>query len=264
MAACIKSAAVALLAAPLGIICAPAPRPVQRTVVKQTPPPIVQPARPLEHAPAAVVLAELKTIEPPVDCAVQSCLALTFDDGPGAHTAALLDILSAHQAKATFFMLGSQAAKHPDIVRRVVRERHEVGNHSWGHANFGSMQQAHIAADIAHAQQVFKDLGVTPRLMRPPYGIHSPAVQQATEMSLAYWNIDPKDWDAKDPHALAQTVIASAKPGGIVVMHDIKPVTVTAAAEFVATLKHHYQLVTVSQLMELSPQSPKADLYGRH
>ncbi|HTE57852.1 MAG TPA: polysaccharide deacetylase family protein [Verrucomicrobiae bacterium] len=262
MAACIKSAAagVALLAMQLGVTCAPASSSPQSTVSRQSAARVLQ----INHAPATVVFAELSPPKPALDCAVRACLALTFDDGPGEHTAALLDTLAAHQASATFFMLGSQAVKYPNVVRRVAHEGHEIGNHSWGHANFGPMQQVHIAADIAHAQQSFKDLGVTPRLMRPPYGIHTPAVQQATEMSLAYWNIDPKDWDAKDPHALAQAVIALAKPGGIVVMHDIKSVTVAAATEFVATLKQHYQLVTVSQLMGLSLQSPKADIFGRH
>jgi peptidoglycan-N-acetylglucosamine deacetylase len=208
-------------------------------------------------------LAELQAIEPPVDCAVQACVALTFDDGPNVHTAALLDTLATHKAKATFFMLGSQAVKYPDTVRRVVKEGHEVGNHSWGHANFGPMQQDQIAADIAHAQQAFRDLGVSPRLMRPPYGIKTPAVHHATDMSLAYWNVDPKDWEAKDPHALAQTVIASAKSGGIVVLHDIKPITVAAAAEFVPALKQRFQLVTVSQLMSLTSSSPKSEIFGR-
>lgn len=258
---------VALVAVPLTTVCVP-PRPVPKTIVRQAAPAViarpavVHPARQLEHQPAKVVISELETIKP-IDCAVQPCLALTFDDGPNEQTPALLQTLAAQDVKATFFMLGSQAVKHPDIVRWVVREGHEIGNHSWGHANFGSMQQSQIAADIAHAQQAFKDLGVTPHLMRPPYGVRTPAVHAATDMSLALWNIDPKDWSAKDPHALAQTVIASAKPGGIVVLHDIKPITVAAAAEFVPTLKQHYYLVTVSQLMGPAIGSPRAEIFGR-
>jgi peptidoglycan-N-acetylglucosamine deacetylase len=263
IAACMKTATMVVMATPFSVLCTPT-RPAQKPVAKPSVrPAVAQAVRPLEHSPAKVVLAELQAIEPAVDCAVQACLALTFDDGPNVHTAALLDTLAAHEAKATFFMLGSQAVRHPDVVRRVAKDGHEIGNHSWGHANFEHMPQDHIAADIAHAQQVFKDLGVSPQLMRPPYGIKSPAIHQATDMSLTYWNIDPKDWDAKDPRALAHTVITTAKSGGIVVLHDIKPVTVAAAAEFVATLKQYYRLVTVSQLMSRTPTSPKADIFGR-
>lgn len=82
-------------------------------------------------------------------------------------------------------------------------------------------------------------------------------------MTLVYWNIDPMDWDAKDPAQLAAKVVAGAKPGGIVVLHDIKPVTVAAAAQFIAALKPHYRFVTVSTLMGLAPDSPKTEIFGR-
>ncbi len=88
-------------------------------------------------------------------------------------------------------------------------------------------------------------------------------VRQAIPVSLALWNIDPKDWRAPDPAHLAATVVASAKPGGVIVMHDTKPITADAAPIFLRELKQKYHLVTISDLLALTPETPKTEFYGR-
>jgi len=204
-------------------------------------------------------------MQPPANCAVEACLALTFDDGPHAHTTPqLLDVLAAHQVKATFFMLGSQAAKYPHIVKRIEAAGHEIGNHSWIHSDFTKMTPQQMIDDLNHTQQTLVAAGATSvHLFRPPYGARNDTVRQTVPFSLALWNIDPEDWREQDPNVLAARIVATAKPGGIVVLHDIKPVTVAAAPQFVGTLKQHYRLVTMSELLDIGPATPKGEYRGR-
>ena len=260
LATCIQSGIVsAALTVSVTSVCQlPKPTPIAHTT-KPTPRAVLATAE-VKPQPAAIAVPTRL-----VDCAVEPCLALTFDDGPDIRTTPhLLDTLAAYQVKATFFMLGSQVAKYPDLARRVERAGHEVGNHSWGHGDFSKLQPVQMVEDISHTQATFVSSGLSqPRLFRPPYGVHTPAVQHTVPMTLVYWNIDPQDWNAKDPAQLAAAVVASAKPGGIIVLHDIKPVTVAAAAQFLAALKPHYNLVTVSTLMGLTPDSPKSEIFSR-
>lgn len=221
------------------------------------------------HTPGSELLPDVKTesipLQPKVDCAVEICLAITFDDGPHADTTpALLDILAERQVRATFFMLGSQAEKNPELVRRIGRAGHEVGNHGWMHDDYTKMTPEQMMNDLRHTQEVLESAGAPPVLLfRPPFGARDDIVRQTVPLSIALWNIDPEDWDETDPAALAARVIAAAKPGGIMVLHDIKPVSVAAAPQFLDELKQHYKLVTVSELLGLTPYTPKGEFSGR-
>jgi len=177
-------------------------------------------------------------------------MALTFDDGPDPRlTPKLLDILAEHQVKATFFVLGSQVAKYPELARRIEMEGHEIGNHSWAHQDFTKMKPAHMLQDIDQTQDAFRAAGVAPAtLFRPPYGASNDKVHRAVPLKFVLWNIDPEDWQSHKPADLTAHIVAFAKPQGIVVLHDIKPSTVTAAPEFIAKLKKKYHLVTASRL----------------
>lgn len=267
LATCIQSGVVGVaMTISLGAALCPPPQ------AKPTSPPQPTAATP-RGTLASIVLAgpspePLPMLEPlvsSVDCSIEPCLALTFDDGPDSRTTPqLLDTLALHGTTATFFMLGSQVTKHPDLARRVEQAGHEVGNHSWHHANFTKYQPLQMLEDISRAQKAFADAGMeAPTLFRPPFGARNAAVYDTVPLSLAYWNVDPKDWNALDSAHLADVVVASAKPGGIVVMHDIKPVTVAAAATFIPRLKQHYRLVTVSQLMDRDTDAPKTEIFGR-
>jgi len=245
-----------------GAMCA---LPVQQSTGVGRPTAVVKAAVTPPPAPAPEPPAMVPPQLMPPNCDIEPCLALTFDDGPYTGTTMqLVNTLDAHHARATFFMLGSQVIKHPEIARAVQAEGHEIGNHSWGHGNFTKMQPVQMIEDFTHAQKAFQDAGVTaPRLFRPPYGARNAIVLSAIPITFAYWNIDPKDWGVKDPAHLADVVVASAKPGGIMVLHDIKPQTIAAAASFVPRLQQHYRLVTVSELMNLAPDSPKSEIFGR-
>src|SRR3984893_6484311 len=99
-------------------------------------------------------------------------IAMTFDDGPSDKlTPKLLNLLAAHHIKATFFVIGQNVVEHPEIVRRAAREGHEIGNHSWSHANFGKISDESARRELQKTDDAIKDAaGVQPTLFRPPYG----------------------------------------------------------------------------------------------
>ena len=126
-------------------------------------------------------------------------LALTFDDGPNRQwTPALLDLLAEHDARATFFLVGSGAQAEPELVRRVAAAGHVVGNHSWSHPNLAQCGAARIREELRRTQEALEQtLGAPVRWFRPPYGARRPAVFRiARELGLepVLWNAMTTDW----------------------------------------------------------------------
>src|SRR6195256_5046182 len=103
-------------------------------------------------------------------------IAMTFDDGPSATlTPKLLDLLAAHHIKATFFVIGENAADHPEILKRAVAEGHEIANHSWSHPNLGKMSDEAVRRELRKTDETISAaIGVRPTLFRPPYGSITP------------------------------------------------------------------------------------------
>ncbi len=192
-----------------------------------------------------------------VDCSLKPCLALTFDDGPHlVNTPHVLDILAAHNVKATFFLIGNRVAGNEAIVQRMHREGHEVGNHSWDHADFTTLNQAQIDSEIHQAQAAITRAGVPmPKLLRPPYGSVNDVVLSHADMTVVMWNIDPNDWEPSVPNMLVDSVVKQARPGGIILLHDVHETTAAAVEPIINALSGQYQFVTVSQLLQLSSGS---------
>ncbi|MCF2529318.1 polysaccharide deacetylase family protein [Yinghuangia soli] len=187
-----------------------------------------------------------------VDCARLKCIALTYDDGPAAaSTGALLAHLRARGAKATFFMVGAQAARHPAMAARVAAGGHEIGNHTYSHKDLRKLSPAKIRTEVARsAAAIRRATGRTPALMRPPYGAHDAKVRSAVGAPLIMWSIDTRDWADRNASVVASRVIAQARPGAIVLMHDIHATTAAAAPRILDTLaKRGYTFVTVSELL---------------
>jgi peptidoglycan-N-acetylglucosamine deacetylase len=200
----------------------------------------------------------------PVDCALQPCLALTFDDGPSAAvTPQVLDVLARHHAHATFFVLGNRIAGNEALIRRMYAEGHEIGNHSWGHPDLTTLTPDQIQNQVVSAQAAISNAGVpVPTLFRPPYGAVNPVVRNRVPMTIAMWNIDPEDWKLKDPKKITARVLSVAAPGRVVDMHDTHQPTADSLDELVTDLQQQYQLVTFSELFNLAPGQPGV-FYGR-
>jgi peptidoglycan/xylan/chitin deacetylase (PgdA/CDA1 family) len=190
-----------------------------------------------------------------VDCAVDKCVALTFDDGPTPFTDRLLGVLGDADAKATFFMIGNKVAANPAGARRVAEAGMEIGNHTWEHPNMTTIPQRYVPEQLSKAQQVIAAAtGQPPTLWRPAGGITDDAVnQQAAKDGLAgvLWDVIPFDWiNDSDTAATRYMLMTQIKPGSVVLLHDSYSSTVDLVQQFIPVLKANgYHLVTVSQLL---------------
>ncbi|MFB7948115.1 polysaccharide deacetylase family protein [Kitasatospora phosalacinea] len=151
-------------------------------------------------------------------------LALTFDDGPHPDsTPALLDALTAAGHRATFFLCGAQAERHPELVRALDRAGMAIANHSWSHPSLPGLPHPVVHDEIHRTNHVLTELtGRPPVLFRPPYGATNPAVARiAADAGLTetLWDVDPRDWDGTAPAEIV-AVLATARPGDTVLLHD--------------------------------------------
>ena len=201
---------------------------------------------------------------PPPKISYSSChvdgpyLAMTFDDGPHpVLTPKLLDILKARGIKATFFVIGQNAEKYPDIVRRIVAEGHEIANHTWSHPQLTKIAPGALHDEITKTSEVLADItSHPPTLMRPPYGATSPLINQWLShdlgMKVIIWSVDPLDWRYHDSARVQSTILAGASPGAIILSHDIHATTVAAMPETLdRLLAKGFQFVTVSELIAM-------------
>ncbi len=191
--------------------------------------------------------------KPKVNCSVSKCIALTFDDGPVPGTAKLLDTLKANKAKATFFVLGSQVATNADILKREVAEGNEVGNHTYTHAKLAGASMSKVEEEIAKTQDAIKlVLGISPVLFRPTYGATDKqldAVAKQDKLAQILWTVDTDDWRDHNSALIEKRVLKGAKPGHIILMHDVRPTTVAAIPNILKKLgAQGYKFVTVSEL----------------
>src|SRR5262249_35294555 len=158
-------------------------------------------------------------------------VALTFDDGPNPqadHTPALLDALHAAGAPATFFVVGWRAEQAPDLLKRMIDEGHEIGNHTYSHLNLTYLKDAEVERELCRTSVIVRDAtGFRPRFYRPPGGNFNHSVALAAEalgMSGAYWTIDgyrlEEETPGATPEQLANFVLSRIRPGAIVLLHN--------------------------------------------
>ena len=193
-----------------------------------------------------------------LDCRLTSCVALTFDDGPGPYTQRLLDELEAAHATATFFLVGEQAQSYPAAVHREFSDGFEIGNHTWDHKDLTTLSPADATAEISRTADLLESMtGTRPTLLRPPYGAHNPAVDALVGSPEILWSVDTVDWRDRDAAIVASRAVLEAKPGAIILMHDIHPTTVDAVPTILQSLHDAgYTFVTVSQLLAARTLEP--------
>ncbi len=157
-------------------------------------------------------------------------LALTFDDGPGEVTAALLDVLGRHGALATFYWLGALVAGNEAVMRRAARAGHAIGVHGWTHVDHREDPEAR-AAEVRRAADLIEAVcGVPVRRFRPPYGSTSAELEAAIGaqgLETVLWDVDPRDWEDPGPDAIVARALAAQRPGAVVLLHE-RPGTVEA------------------------------------
>ena len=192
----------------------------------------------------------------------QPLVALTFDDGPNdAATTPILDILAGKGVQATFFVVGENARVYPDTLRRAVAEGHAIGNHSAHHRKRDTLFGVRYR-ELERAQDDITSVtGVRPALYRSPNGFHTPwqlwAVRRGG-LTTVHWNVQTRDWQRPEPDRIVQRVLASVRPGAIVLLHDgddtrhgsDRTSTVEALPSLIDALQARgYRLVTVPALL---------------
>lgn len=196
-----------------------------------------------------------------VDCAEAKCIALTFDAGPGEDTPRLLDILKKEKVPATFFLLGkNHVLAHPDTVRRIADEGHEVANHTWSHRVLTDLDRAGIREELSRTQRAIAEItGSEPTLMRPPQGRTNGDVTDISRelgLSQVLWSATAKDYSTTDSDLIEKRIVDDASADGIILLHDIYDGTVPAVPGIIERLKESgYTFVTVPQLF--APAVPK-------
>jgi peptidoglycan/xylan/chitin deacetylase (PgdA/CDA1 family) len=187
-------------------------------------------------------------------------VALTFDDGPSASTTPLLDVLAADDVHATFFMVGANVERHPDLARSVVAAGHVVGNHSYSHKNLDLQLEARVDDELDRTSDaIFKATSVRSSLFRPPFGDEDGLVLHEARR-LGYvsveWSVSSKDWTRPGVDRIVTNVLAHVHDGAIILMHDgggDRSETVEAVARLIPELRRRgYALVTVPQLLGVS------------
>ena len=147
---------------------------------------------------------------------------LTFDDGPNpVYTPQMLDVLARHDARATFFVLGSLAQAHPDIIQRIAAEGHTIANHTWNHEDLAGMSRAAFDETISRTQAVLGDLAAP--CLRPPYGSIDAFTREWADshgLTLMTWDASPADWNRPPAEEIADYLVKWARPGIVILMHD--------------------------------------------
>ena len=203
---------------------------------------IPKPAEKPKPAPAA-----------PTPTVANKTIALTFDDGPGPYTEKLLDILDKYDAKATFFLIGSKVSGQASVVRSIQARGHQLGNHSWSHPELPKLSVDQIAGEIDRTNEAIRQAtGVKPSILRPPYGAVNGVVLEQLRlrnMSSILWSVDTRDWADRNSQIVCSRAVAGARPGAVILMHDIHQTSVNAVPCILSSLKQQgYSFVTIQRL----------------
>lgn len=152
-------------------------------------------------------------------------VSLTFDDGPDSvYTAKILDTLNKYGVKGTFFLLGQNVEKYPDVVKRIAAEGHIIGNHSYSHPDFVKLSDEEYHEQVTKTERLIKRLvGYEPKFMRPPYGsINEKQLAWATnrKMMIVQWTVDTLDWKTKSAQEIADKAVGNSFPGSVILQHS--------------------------------------------
>ena len=188
-----------------------------------------------------------------VEAAGSKLIALTFDDGCSAYTEELLDGLARYGAKATFFVVGNYgAAAHKDLLERMVREGHQIANHTANHVvPFSGLSITGMRNELDPVNDLLYDVmgGEYQTWVRIPGGDDSSAVRQTVGSPIAYWSIDCQDWQVDDANYVYNALMSQAFDGCLTCLHDTHHTTVQAVLRAIPALQAQgYECVTVAEL----------------
>lgn len=177
---------------------------------------------------------------------------LTFDDGPNPRTTPqVLDILKQYGIKATFFVLGQNAERYPELVERIHKEGHIVGNHSYSHRSFTDISDEEVKDELARTNKIIESVTREPvKYYRMPYGAGGERVQQLTTMTSVLWNVDSEDWKSRNRDVIVQHTMSTLMTESLILMHDIHQETVYSLPKLIEELqRNNYKIVRLDEMM---------------
>jgi polysaccharide deacetylase family sporulation protein PdaB len=193
----------------------------------------------------------------------QKVVALTFDDGPyPPYTGQILDILKEEKVPATFFVVGRNAEKHPELVRRIVAEGHQLGNHTYNHVDLLKADRTTIADEVDRTNKVLQAItGAPAHVVRPPHGFRDSVVLDVMAergLKVVEWSVMSRDWTNPGADTIASRTLDNVKSGAVILLHDGDGVvavaprtqTVEATRKIIRELKaKDYKFVTVDEIL---------------
>lgn len=178
-------------------------------------------------------------------------IAITFDDGPNHNTNRILDILEKYNAKATFFILGSNIKGNEKTIKRMKELGMEIGNHMYSHKLLTKLEDTKIKSEVEQVDDlIFNIINEYPTLIRPSYGTVNNRIKKIMDRPIIIWNVDTLDWKSHNSKKIANRALKNVSDGDIILMHDIYRATANSLEIIIPKLlEEGYQLVTVSELL---------------
>lgn len=179
-------------------------------------------------------------------------IAITFDDGPSdRYTGRLLDGLKERNVKASFFLIGENAEENSELVERIYKEGHLIGNHTYSHVQMTHLSEEAAVGEIEKTDQVISAItGEHVAYMRPPFGAWQRELEVRMEVLPVLWSVDPLDWTTENVDEIVSKVVTEVEEGDIILLHDCYASSVEAALRIVDILqKEGYEFVTVDRLL---------------
>lgn len=188
----------------------------------------------------------------------QNIVALTFDDGPHQkYTLQVLALLKTYEMKASFFCIGKNIEKNPDILKEILKEGHLIGNHSFEHhPMYGFFSTKRVTNDLSRNHDlIFQITNKKLKLFRPPFGVTNPNIARAVKklnLTTIGWTVRPFDTVVKDPIKIYQRITSRLKKGDIILLHDTNKTSVMALESILKYLKeNNFKSVTVDELIKI-------------
>ena len=188
----------------------------------------------------------------------ESHVSITFDDGPNSeYTPRILELLKKHHAKGTFFCIGYQVEKHPEILKRIIAEGHSIGNHTYTHSkSFGFFGLDKVKAELQKTNSLIKDLtGLQMKLYRPAFAVTNPRIEKAIKTLKLFsigWNVRSLDTTPRSEAMVLNRITSKISKGDIVLLHDTSDKSIAVLEQLLLFLeKRNLASVTVDELLDI-------------
>lgn len=198
----------------------------------------------------------------------QKFVSLTFDDGPDPFfTPSIVDVLKKTEVNATFFLVGEKVKQHPEIVKRIIAEGHEIGNHTYSHLHPYRISSFRAMEDIRNGKNIIESITATPVIFfRPPHGAIRPCIfKEANQLNqkIILWSISGHDWGKKtNSKTISNRIINNLHNGGIILLHDApskrnRPMeTLEALPSIIHNIKQRgYEIVSLCKSINIMSES---------